>query len=614
MIRDQIILQKNYNSIGVKCFGCKQNDHATPDCSYLHFIPDRDRIIKIYVFNPQQKERRKFKRKPHQGHNALGLKIPIKMSCLKFREYLKQNHFHLMEEDKSDFFSLASLEDITEKDVIEYEKYRTFLNLEEEKRQSPLLNVPSLNLERPFISITKIKDDNNFEEVQETQIHTIDVEKPLLNSYREKENEPMHTQSHDSNKQIKLFRNPTSLSIDTSNSKSNEIIMRMKNRSYSSQYKEEDKMSFTPPKRVQEKKKPPETNSNFSIDSNSNSRKGSMIFNFDGIDLTSFNAKKGKQNTIDSFGSFAFKQRKRNKKQKMPTDCLKQKSIQNSIFQNPISLGKQKSMMEHDQKQQYENPLHEISKDYREMEEKNEQNKNNNKITNLLPVMGNIIFEKPKQQPNKSALLKKRNGSDEFDTRSPLLKHPVFGDTSKNDDKTIAEISSRKDNINSDLEKDDEFRENKGMLFETVRNFKNYFPKNNVKEVILKIVRYRRMIAQKKEKTRKKTRKFKEFVFEKNREIRKSFNGNKILPIVESVGGDILSSSRISTPKMHDRRASNIFIERSNTLNFFKKAIKYTFYDIVYEVLNNKDLRKSLYAMREKSQKVKLTSQLTNIV
>ena len=79
------------------------------------------------------------------------------------------------------------------------------------------------------------------------------------------------------------------------------------------------------------------------------------------------------------------------------------------------------------------------------------------------------------------------------------------------------------------------------------------------------------------------------------------------------MGMDMLSS-RLSSPKMQDRRASNIFIERVNTTGFFKKqAIKYTFYDIVYEVLHNKELRKVLYSIKEKSKKVKIQRKLTNI-
>ena len=99
MIRDQIILQKNYNSLGIKCFACRQNNHIALDCPYLHHIPDHDRIIKMHVFNPQQKFRRKFKRKAQRSHDALGTRIPIKLSCLKFRDYLKANHSFLFEVD-----------------------------------------------------------------------------------------------------------------------------------------------------------------------------------------------------------------------------------------------------------------------------------------------------------------------------------------------------------------------------------------------------------------------------------------------------------------------------------------------------------------------------------
>ena len=602
MIRDQIILQKNYNSLGIKCFACRQNNHIALDCPYLHHIPDHDRIIKMHVFNPQQKFRRKFKRKAQRSHDALGTRIPIKLSCLKFRDYLKANHSFLFEED-SEIVSLDSIEDVTDKEIIEYEKYKTVLTLEEENKKSAALNMQSLYFEKPSISITRIKDQ---EEIEIN--YCLDAEKPLLNTYREQEKneEAMNIDQEDKpKKQIKLFKNPTGLCIDTGQS----VVKRKRNISVSSN--NEEKISVKTSSFELEKKEEKEEN------------QGSMVFQFEGVNIENFNSKKKLPEVTDSFDSFnsmrveGRRDRKSSKGEKKKID---QQSIRNSWSKNPLHLGKQKSLNDPLQKRSSEHKLSKIEP-ITIMSNVLEINKEEKlplppKLPKLvkpdIKILATSSLEQ-RQKPPKSALLRKWNATvnEEIELiRSPLLKKISNCENPKSEDRNC-EIGSKKENLADNFAS---FAENTDMTFETVRIFKNYFPMSNVDQVILKIVWFKRQNAFRREK-RRKTKKLGDFFTEKNKQLRKSFDVNKIVPMTESavMGMDMLSS-RLSSPKMQDRRASNIFIERVNTTGFFKKqAIKYTFYDIVYEVLHNKELRKVLYSIKEKSKKVKIQRKLTNI-
>lgn len=623
MIRDQIILQKNYNSLGIKCFACKQNNHIALDCPYLHHKPDHDRIIKMHVFNPQQKFRRKFKRKVQRSHDALGTRIPIKLSCLKFRDYLKANHSFLLEAT-SEIESLESIEDITDREIVEYEKYKTVLTLEEENKKSVGLNMQSLFFEKPAISITRIKDE------EEIEINCLDTEKPLLNTFREQEkNEEMVEENRNidqdeekTKKQIKLFKNPTGLSIDTGLS----IVKRAKNKSVSS--KDEEKISIKTSSFEREKKVEKEEN------------QGSMVFQFEGINIENFNNKKLPEvsDSFDSFNSLRVEGRRDRKSSKGEKSKLDRQSSKNSWNKNPLHLGKQMSLKDPLQKKNSDSriPKNEstttvsynkppkkelpiiISNNIQESN-KEEKPPSPPKIPKLnRPDIKMLAVSTPlgqREKPPKSALLRKWNATvkEEIELiRSPLLKKLSYCENPKSEDKDKnGEVGSKKENLADNFES---FSENADMTFETVRIFKNYFPMSNVDQVILKIVWFKRQNVLKREK-RRKTKKFGDFFPEKNKQLRKSFDVNKIVPMTESamLGMDMLSS-RLSSPKMQDRRASNIFIERVNTTGFFKKqAIKYTFYDIVYEVLNNKELRKVLYSIKEKSKKVKIHKKLTNM-
>ena len=639
MIRDQIILEKKYNSIGLKCFACKQNSHITLDCPYLHFIPDRLRTIKIHTCDPQQKERKKYSRKPYKSLNALTFKNPIRISYLRFKDFLKK--YYIMEEDFMSECS-ESLSEISENEIKNYEKIPKSIKTFEESKVSSMNNFPSLNFEKPFISINRLNDYDSGESMKE-----IKMGKPLISITKINESEEIDIEEL----KEENIKGHFQLSIDTNSSKSKNIMNKINKRSNSSQKCENDNNSSF--KSLSKRRQ-------FSKDSNAKNE-GSMFFNYEGLELEKFQKKPNKDTqSIHSFTSFLPENKSCSKDQSVfsfsnsnefdknkPKNEAKNEAIiqkfnkQMSLFEETKNVAivqkfnKQKSLMEPPQlKRLKSKKKHQSVVDH---------SKENDKISKKHSVEINTLRKKTKEstvlcsdsnnnlyEPVKTSSLKKFKMVDETDfLKSPLLKLPVYGDNpklmekrKKNEDldeknlekiveKNIeknAENVSKKENI--EVETELKFIEESELLFETVKNFKNYYPQNNVKEIIQIIANHRRKKSSKRNNKRRKTKKLQSFFSENPRlESRFSLNFNKVVPIVEN---NISESSARFSPKMQDRRASNIFLDRLETVHFFKKTNKFTFYDVVYEVINNKELRKHLSSLREKSYKNKIKTQFTN--
>ena len=91
MIRDQILLYENYNSLRMRCFSCNQLGHLSSKCSLIHYIPDNEKIIKTHNFHIDQERRTDFKRKLIKPSvNALFHRKTIDQVAMTFRaEILK---------------------------------------------------------------------------------------------------------------------------------------------------------------------------------------------------------------------------------------------------------------------------------------------------------------------------------------------------------------------------------------------------------------------------------------------------------------------------------------------------------------------------------------------
>ena len=46
--KDNITLYNSFEALGLKCILCGQEEHAARNCHRVHYVPDKDKIIKKY--------------------------------------------------------------------------------------------------------------------------------------------------------------------------------------------------------------------------------------------------------------------------------------------------------------------------------------------------------------------------------------------------------------------------------------------------------------------------------------------------------------------------------------------------------------------------------------
>ena len=54
MIQDQILYNGNYLPLNIRCISCNQLGHIAHQCQLIHFVPDREKIIKRYNYYVDQ--------------------------------------------------------------------------------------------------------------------------------------------------------------------------------------------------------------------------------------------------------------------------------------------------------------------------------------------------------------------------------------------------------------------------------------------------------------------------------------------------------------------------------------------------------------------------------
>ena len=82
-IRDQIVLERNFNSINTSCYSCKSLDHLIKDCPLFHYSRFSRHMIKSH-FNIQHTKRTTMKRRKLKSHHALLHKNTIQSKTAHF--------------------------------------------------------------------------------------------------------------------------------------------------------------------------------------------------------------------------------------------------------------------------------------------------------------------------------------------------------------------------------------------------------------------------------------------------------------------------------------------------------------------------------------------------
>ena len=111
MIRDHVLLYNNCAPMKLRCFCCSQTDHLVSACSLVHFLPDKEKVIKKHTFYEPQLRYQEYIRKNYRM-NAFKSKSSLLVAHKKAKEALELALKNDRKEDlNSEFSSLMDLED-----------------------------------------------------------------------------------------------------------------------------------------------------------------------------------------------------------------------------------------------------------------------------------------------------------------------------------------------------------------------------------------------------------------------------------------------------------------------------------------------------------------------
>ena len=178
-------------------------------------------------------------------------------------------------------------------------------------------------------------------------------------------------------------------------------------------------------------------------------------------------------------------------------------------------------------------------------------------------------------------------------TSSNMSKSVIFHNPNNNEMFKNNGMSSTKDDKENDLL----------VSFDKMYNFKNYFPDGNLFKIIIAM-----NIKERKKKRNEFLKHHNQFALYLKRaktnmssSPTKKFGKNKIVPEDKKtimMPSPVVSS--IDRERNHYKRVSNIFREKIDSKSFFQKSKKLSFYDVVFQILTNKELRKTLQVQKDK--------------
>ncbi len=114
MIKDQLMNNKDQKIVFSYCNTCLLKGHNFLTCNKMHYIPDKDFLIKKYVFCNPTLQRQIFARRGNKSKNALSNKINFQKlyKILDYKEFsslMMQNELEQFEEEDKDEKNIISI-------------------------------------------------------------------------------------------------------------------------------------------------------------------------------------------------------------------------------------------------------------------------------------------------------------------------------------------------------------------------------------------------------------------------------------------------------------------------------------------------------------------------
>ena len=713
MILDQIKFERNYNALAINCYSCSQKGHLANHCPLIHYIPDPEKIVNKYMYNPGQNSRFDVLRNPAKSWNARSSKTEINTAFLRFQRLLRQ--LYVMENDTVLDSAVLSgqTSPMNRADI-------SPIALTSDKSNFTASMLKTQSLQKAESQLKLFLCDGEREEEQGRENENSNYS---FNDF-EKANKP--------NNKISLFNIPDNLNKDP-----NDLKMSLDNERKTEGMENFNKRIFIPEIRQDsDEVLPKDPRSDHSSPSQKrkylkintgvksarvrshSQRKKQRPLDAKLLEILEVNSlansspeKRSKQTVKDdtfeflkaeednNMESFDFKQmnlegqlmevgnidnRDKNieKKQKMSDNFFPKLDTKDNVI-NIESENSDRRIMFNFELSHSDHLDNRFEENLDKRKAITEEESNKEILDSHIPMSSYI----KKNSGGPSSDINRRVGSSytppslkgedkkqlfksqrkQIKTRStvvsntqqvagvfgnkekrvnelfysPLLKLPIYNTDSpflvrnkssfepKKERKTTegnTTIISPND-LNPKEKANESFVSNEQLDFDRVSHFKNYHPENNVKNIIKKMMKAKMDDMKRHQKARGFTKNIKNY-FEKvghnpsHNSERRKYIYNRVVPLLSPVSSPlkrssepnrIASSKNLSDPRT-TKRPSSIFVSSTRNKNFFQhESNEVTFYDVVYEVLTNKELRKKLLLEKMKS-KMKKSSRKEHIV
>ena len=167
MIKDQMVLYENYFPLKLHCYSCNQIGHLTHQCPLIHFIADKEKIIKKYNFYFDQ-DRAVFSRSRWK-HNSLIQKKKLEVSNKKIRAKIEIERAAIIKAQDDDFLSVNSSERSLFDSVEQAESNADMSpNHQEEQSDKDKSTIPEKTASQENLKDKKSDNDYSLNEIDDT--------------------------------------------------------------------------------------------------------------------------------------------------------------------------------------------------------------------------------------------------------------------------------------------------------------------------------------------------------------------------------------------------------------------------------------------------------------
>lgn len=196
MISQQISIYDNLKSLKIRCYCCSQTDHISINCPIVHYIPDREKIIKKSCFYKDQERTDGFQRNDRKKMNSKKINKLIIYQIIQFNK--KIQHEKKMKENEKFLQMTQYFKEITKKDSEIFPDEKSISSENESSEEEVNLNLSSDHQLTSFKNRQsfqeKFPNDNSIESFRDLEL--TDCERKNKRSMKDLPNDSERMESH----------------------------------------------------------------------------------------------------------------------------------------------------------------------------------------------------------------------------------------------------------------------------------------------------------------------------------------------------------------------------------------------------------------------------------